>query len=198
MYTELQDATAFWKKPPAGPPYQSTWDLRRAYVDLGNVAKGRVALRVGRQDLNFGYGRLVGTSYWRNASRGYDAALATLNWDGIRVNAFAASQVVVLANGFSHHQEGNNLHGLYGSISKLVLDSTIEPYLFWRLSPGIKTEEGSLAKLDEKTAGLRWAGNRSPFDYDVEIAGQTGNIGPTRSAPGPGAPSPGTPFSREG
>ncbi len=180
LYTELQDATAFWKNPPLGPPYQSTWDLRRAYVDLGDIGKGRLALRVGRQDLNFGYGRLVGTSYWRNASRGYDAVLATLGWDWLRVSAFAASPVVVLDNGLSHHQEGNNLHGLYGDFDRLVPGSAIEPFVFWRLSPGIKTEEGGLAKLDEKTAGVRWAGDRSRFDYDVEIAGQTGSIGPDR------------------
>ncbi len=180
VYAELQDATAFWKTPPVGPPYQDTWDLRRAYVDLGNIEKSRVAFRVGRQDLNFGYGRLVGTSYWRNASRGFDAAMAIFNWDWLRVNAFSASQVIAQDNGLSHHQEGNDLHGLYTSFSKLVPDSAIEPYVFWRLSPGIKDEEGGLAQLDEKTVGLRWAGGLSQFDYDAEIAGQTGNIGPDR------------------
>ncbi len=177
LYAELQDATAFWKNPPLAPPYQSTWDLRRAYIDLGDLAKGHLAFRVGRQDLNFGYGRLVGTSYWRNASRGYDAALGAINWNWIRVTAFAASQVVAGANGLSHHQQGNNLHGLYGSLGKPVPKSSIEPYLFWRLSPGIKTESGGFGKLDEKTFGLRWAGAQSRFDYDAEIAGQVGHIG---------------------
>lgn len=177
VYVELQDATAFWKNPPVGPPYQSTWDLRRAYLDLGDLGKGRLALRVGRQDLNFGYGRLVGTSYWRNTSKGYDAVLAVGNWNGLRVSAFAASPVVALDNGLSHHQQGNDLHGIYGSLSKLVPHSSVEPYLLWRLSPGIKTEEGVPSKLDEKALGLRWAGDRARFDYDAEITDETGNIG---------------------
>lgn len=90
-YVELQDATAFWKDPPLAPPYQSTWDLRRAYLDLGDIEQSRIGFRVGRQDLAFGHLRLVGTAYWRNASRGYDAAMMVLNWNRVRVNAFAAS-----------------------------------------------------------------------------------------------------------
>jgi hypothetical protein len=180
VYAELQDATAFWKKPPLTPPYQSTWDLRRAYVDFGDVWKGQIALRVGRQDLNFGYGRLLGTSYWRNASRGYDAVLAALNWDFLHVSAFTASQVVATPNGLSHHQPGNNLHGLYGSFTKLVPEAAVEPYVFWHVAPGAKTEAGGLGRLDEKTVGLRWAGTRWRFDYDAEADGQWGGIGSDR------------------
>ena len=178
VFAELQDATAFWKDAPLAPPYQSTWDLRRAYVDLGDIEEGHVAFRVGRQDLNFGYGRLLGTAYWRNASRGYDAAMGVFNWDSLRVNVFAASQVVVAPSGLCHHQEGNDVHGIYGTLRKLVPHSTVEPYLFWHLAPGIKTEEGNLAKLDEKSFGVRWAGTASRFDFDAETVGQTGNIGP--------------------
>lgn len=176
-YVELQDATAFWKDQPLAPPYQSTWDLRRAYLDLGDIEQSRIGFRVGRQDLAFGHLRLVGTAYWRNASRGYDAAMMVLNWSRVRVNAFAASPVVPLDNGLSHHQQGNNLHGVYTSLKNLVPASAVEPYVLWRLSPGFKTEAGKISKLDEKTAGLRWAGTASRFDYDAEIAGQVGSIG---------------------
>jgi hypothetical protein len=179
-YAELQDATAFWKQPPVGPPYQATWDLRRAYVDLGASERSPLTVRVGRQDLDFGSGRLVGTSYWRNASRGFDAAMVTAQSTWFSVRAFAASPVVASANGLSHHQQGNNLHGLYGGLRRLIPGSVVEPYVFWRLSPRIKTEAGKLAKLDEKTVGLRWAGTASGFDYDAELAGQTGSIGSDR------------------
>ncbi len=179
-YVELQDATAFWKNPPLVPPYQSTWDLRRAYIDLGDIEESPVALRVGRQDLAFGHARLVGTSYWRNASRGYDAAMLVINGAQFRVNTFAASPVINTANGLSHHQPGNNFYGLYTSFGDWVPASVIEPYVLWRLTPRMPTEEGQLAKLDEKTFGVRWAGAASALDYDVETAGQVGNIGADR------------------
>ncbi len=177
VYAELQDADAFWKNPPLAPPYQSTWDLRRAYVDVGDIEQGRVAFRVGRQDLAFGHLRLLGTAYWRNASRGYDAAMAVFNASWLRMNVFAASQVIAAPSGLCHHQQGNNVHGIYSSLKKLVPHATVEPYVFWHLQPGIKTEDGNLAKLDEKTFGVRWAGTASRFDYDAETVGQTGNIG---------------------
>ncbi len=179
-YVELQDATAFFKSGPLLPPYQSTWDLRRAYVDFGNIQKDPIGLRVGRQDLAFGHLRLVGTAYWRNASRGWDAAMMVINWKLLRLNAWAASPVLSLANGLSHHQPGNNLHGIYSSLQNLIPGSAIEPYILWRLSPGFKTEGGAPAKLDEKTIGIHWAGTLSRFDYDAETAAQAGSIGTDR------------------
>jgi len=180
VYAELQDARAFGQDPPLAPPYQSTWDLRRAYVDIGEVEDSRIGLRIGRQDLNFGYGRLVGTSYWRNASRGFDAAMMSVNWSWLRVRAFSASQVVASTNGLSHHQQGNNLHGIYGGLKDRIPKSVIEPYVFWRLSPRVRTEGGTLAKLDEKAIGVRIAGIWSRFDYDAEVVGEVGHIGSDR------------------
>jgi hypothetical protein len=177
VYAELQDADAFWKKGPLSPPYQSTWDLRRAYVDFGDPDQSRISFRVGRQDLAFGHLRLIGTAYWRNASRGYDAALLVANWSSLRLNLFASSPVVCLDNGMSHHQQGNNFYGLYTVVKNPVPGAVLEPYILWRLSPGFRTEQGTWAKLDDKTAGMRWAGTASGFDYDTEGAAQVGNVG---------------------
>ena len=177
IYTELQDAHAVMKNPPLGPPYQSTWDLRRAYIDLGQIEVSPVSFRIGRQDLNFGDGRILGTSYWRNASRGYDAAMMVLRWNAVYVNAFAASPVVAGANGLSHHQQGHNLHGIYSTIRSLIPETDVEPYFLWRLSPGIRTENGTLAKISEKVAGVRWAGTRSWWDFSTEAVMEFGNIG---------------------
>src|ERR1051326_4078899 len=103
VYTELQDADVFGAAGLQKPPYQETWDLRRGYVDIGNMQEGRFALRAGRQDLNFEDGRLLGTSYWRNASKGYDAVEAVTNWNPLTLTAFAASPVIAAPNGLSHH-----------------------------------------------------------------------------------------------
>ncbi|MCL4402743.1 MAG: alginate export family protein, partial [Acidobacteria bacterium] len=139
-----------------------------------------VSLRVGRQDLSFGHPRLIGTSYWRNASSGYDAAMVAINSPRLKVNAWAASPVVVYDNGLSHHVQGNNFHGIYTTVNNPVPQSTIEPYVLWRLSPGFKTQAGQPAKLDEKTVGVRWAGQAARFDYDAEISAQTGSVGSDR------------------
>ena len=181
VYTELQDADAFFKTPPLAPPYQETWDLRRAYVDIGNMQEGHFAVRAGRQDLNFEDGRLLGTSYWRNASRGYDAVEAVTNWSAITATVFAASQVVIGDNGLSHHTPGNDLYGLDGKLKKAVPSAVVEPFLFWRLTPNLKTEGGAPAKLDEKVLGARLAGTvRKNWDYDTEGVMETGHQGSDR------------------
>lgn len=179
-YFELQDATAFGKSGPLAPPYQSTWDLRRAYIDLGDAAASHFGLRVGRQDLSFGHQRLIGTSYWRNVSRGWDAVLAEINEKRARVSVFSASPVVPGDNGLSHHTAGNNLHGVYAVLKPFNGESTLEPYALWKVARGLRTESGEAAKLDHKTLGLRWAGVASKLDYDAEIAAQTGTIGSDR------------------
>ena len=178
VYTELQDADAFFKAPPRMPPYQETWDLRRAYVDFGDIEEGHWALRAGRQDLTFEDGRLIGTSYWRNASRGFDAVEAVANREWIRATVFAASQVVIAENGLSRHQPGNNLYGLDARLNQLVRNTVVEPFLFWRVAPGIATETGAAAHLDEKTGGIRFAGAIGrAWDFDFEGARQFGHIG---------------------
>jgi hypothetical protein len=180
VYGELQDSTAFWKDQPKAPPYQSTWDLRRGYVDLGTIEVSPVSFRIGRQDLNFGDGRILGTSYWRNASRGYDSVMMVVRWKDLYINSFAAAPVIAGANGLSHHQQGNNLHGIYSTWRNLIPGTDLEPYVLWRLTPGIRTEAGPAAKMDEKTYGLRWAGTRSWFDFTSEAVVQSGHIGSDR------------------
>jgi hypothetical protein len=178
VYTELQDTDAFFKTPPRTPPYQETWDLRRAYVDLGDVQEGHWALRAGRQDLNFEDGRLLGTSYWRNASHGFDAVEAVTNWSQISATAFAASPVVIFENGLSHHQPGHNLYGLDAKLKGVVRGAAIEPFLFWRVAPGLVAENGAPAHLDEKTVGVRFAGTiREAWDFETEGAAQSGRLG---------------------
>ena len=178
VYAELQDTDAFLKHPPLAPPYQETWDLRRAYVDFGDIETGRVALRVGRLDLNFGDGLLIGTSYWRNASRGYDAVQVAANSSWIKATLFAASPVAIYDNGLSHHQPGNNIYGVDAKLPTAVPKSVLEPFVFWRVAPRLSTEEGAPAKLDQKTAGARLSGLIGhSVDYETEAAGQFGKLG---------------------
>ena len=100
IFAQTQDArVAFKNTKPAAPPYQDTWDLRQAYLELGNSEKGIVGVRTGRQELNFGEQRLIGSADWNNTARSFDAVRVTLRpLSGVRVDAFASS-VVVLQDG---------------------------------------------------------------------------------------------------
>ena len=174
---QTQDARAGWKnQKPYAAPFQDTWNLRLAYVELGDSEKS-TGLRVGRQELAFGSERLVGMSNWSNTSRSFDAVRGTLHRGHFRLDAFAASVVVLHDGEVGMHRAGNNLHGLYGGLEDLIPGSVIEPYFFWRLAPAGQTEIGSGGKLDSKTIGVRWKGMVRTIDYGIDIVGQTGSEG---------------------
>lgn len=179
---EAQDSHVSWGNTrPAPTSQQDSMDLRSAFVELGDAESGLLALRVGRQSLAFGEGRLVADPNWSNVGRSFDAVRATIRYGKLRLDAFSATVVRVRDGDFNKPSPGDNFHGLYAAVESLVPDSSFEPYVFWRLSPGVKSELGPAGKLDTKTVGFRWAGRLpSQFEYSVEIGGQAGRMASDR------------------
>ena len=174
-----QDAQVFGRNPkPDGPPFQDRMDLRAAYVEMGDSEKAAFGLRAGRQELVFGEQRLIGHVSWLNTARTFDAVRATFRRNGYRLDAFASSVVNIRDAEFNRHADGNNFHGLYGGIEKLIPNTVIEPYALWRLAPRMLTETGGRGNLDFKTYGIRLAGKLpAGFDYGLEMAKQAGGLG---------------------
>ena len=166
---------------PAPSSQKDAVDLRQGYMELGDSESSSMGLRVGRQALTFGDGRLVADSGWSNVGRTFDAVRVTWRYGGLRVDGFASSVVVCRDGEFNRPLAGDNLHGLYGSAQRLVPGATVDLYTLWRLSPKVAAESGLAGKLDSHTTGVRWAGKlRWGFDYAAEVAGQTGRFGNDR------------------
>lgn len=181
IYAEGQDARAISKQP-GQPPFENTWDIRQGFLELGKSDKGLFALRVGRQEINFGDQRLVGSSNWTNGARTFDAVRGIANFTlphaAIHFDVFAAAVVNAVNDTWDHHQQGNNFHGLHAEITKLLPGATLEPFLYWKLQPGLKNEAGAIARLNEKIFGVRWIGKLpAGFDYQLEIAKEIGSLG---------------------
>jgi hypothetical protein len=177
FFGEGQDSRAIGKSP-AVPTFQDTWDVRQAFVELGGGEKQMFDLRVGRQEINLGDQRLIGALNWTNTARTFDAARGTVHYKGYRLDIFAASVVNQVEGTWDHHQQGNNIHGLYGGIEKLVPGATIEPYVLWRVQPSVRNEAGSIANVDEKIPGIRWVGKLPMgFDYGTEMVKELGSLG---------------------
>lgn len=181
VVTQLQDARPFMQKPPWGPPNLNAWDLKLAYVQFGDPEKHWISVRVGRQLINYN-NTIIADSQWRNQGRSYDAIVANLHYSRYRLGLFAASAVVPLPEGVSHHQEGNNIYGAYGGIDHLVPNSILEPFVLWRLQPSVPIETTAKiknGKQDEWVYGLRFKGLAlKNLDYSAEWIGETGNDGP--------------------
>jgi alginate export protein len=182
MVAELQDARVLLNNRfiPNAPNYQDTWDLWQGYVQFGGPDSGWANLKVGRQVLEFGDGRVIGPSNWTNTARTFDAVLLDLQHAQSKVSLFASSVVVQQDGGFDRHVQGNNLYGIYGSSRDLIPQATLEPYVLWRVAPNNKklTASSFPGKLSEVTVGVRLAGKLpNAFDYNMEMQRQTGSIG---------------------
>jgi hypothetical protein len=173
---QAQDSRVFFTDVhPAPTSQRDPMDLRIGYVQFGNSETGMVSLRAGRQPLDFGEGRLVADPQWSNVGRSFDAARLTLRYRKLKVDAFSGASDKIYADGFSTPTPGEHFDGVYGSLDKVIPNSTIEPYVFWKMEHNVKGELVKSGDLSEKTAGIRWVGKLPVgFDYGMESALQRG------------------------
>ena len=181
IVSQVQDARPFLQNPPYGPPNEVRWDLKLAYAEIGDPETSWISLRVGRQLINYN-NTIIANSEWRNQGRSYDAAVTNLHYDSYRLGIFAASAVVPLISGISHHQDGNNIYGMYGGIDRLLPHSTLEPFVLWRVQPSVGIETTSkikTGKQDEEAYGVRFKGLLArSLDYSCEGILERGTDGP--------------------
>jgi alginate export protein len=172
---QLQDARAFDKTTGGtAVPFRNTLDLRMAYGELGGA---RNMVRAGRQELTFGEQRLIGHLNWVNNARSFDGVRATITRAPFKFDVFATSVVTIRPDAFDKSGYGNRLYGFYGSTTKAIPKATVEPYLFYRQSAGLKLETGGLGNIKQATMGTRVAGKLPrDVDYGLEMAAQTGSV----------------------
>ncbi len=180
VVAQVQDARSFLEKPPLGPPNNDRWDLKLAYAQFGDAEKDPVSVTVGRQLIDYN-NTLIANSEWRNQARSYDGVATNFRWNRFRAAVFAASVVDPLLYGISHHQEGNNIYGAYGWVSRVLPKSSIEPFVLWRVAPSVAVEASNVKSghLDEKAYGFRIRGTGiANFDYRYELVFERGLAGP--------------------
>ena len=180
---QLQDARSFLQSPPFGPPNLNAWDLKLAYAQFGDPETSWLSVRVGRQLINYN-NTILANSEWRNQARSYDAAVANLHYGRYRLGLFGGSIVVPLAQGISHHRPGNNIYGAYSSIDSIIPNSTLEPFVLWRLQPSIAIETAARLKTGKQTDfayGVRFKGlTLKSLDYSAEFILERSSDGPNK------------------
>lgn len=180
VVAQVQDARSFLQSPPLGPPNDVRWDLKLAYAEFGDAEKQPVSLTVGRQLMDYN-STIIANSEWRNQGRSYDGVVTNIHVDRLRAAVFAASVVNPLLDGISHHQEGNNIYGAYGWITRVLPKSSIEPFVLWRVAPSVAVQDSKIktGRLDEQAGGFRIRGtDLRNFDYRYELVLERGSAGP--------------------
>jgi len=177
---QVQDSRPMYQKPPYGPPNENRWDLKLSYAEFGNPIKHWMSLRVGRQLINYN-NTIIASSEWRNQGRSYDSVVANLQKGRFHLGVFAASVVDPLASGISHHQQGNNVYGLYGRFSAVIPRSDLEPFVLWHVQPRVVIDpaiSNAKGKQNLRGYGVRWKGQlHTAVEYSVQGVFEDGTQG---------------------
>jgi hypothetical protein len=178
---EVQDSRIFFNHHIANAnPFEDSWTLWQAYVQVGSPTSGWVDALAGRQVLKFGDERVIGPSNWLNVGRTFDVARVDLHHPGYEISIFGSSVVPGSNTDLHNALPGNNLYGVYASFKNIVPRATLEPYVLWRVAPAnfALPETVGRGHLNEVTIGLHFKGTLpADLDYDTEFDGQTGSLG---------------------
>ncbi|MBI5282211.1 MAG: alginate export family protein [Candidatus Solibacter usitatus] len=177
FFGEWQDVRAFGYNPPVPGTVANRMDLRQAYVEAGAAEGAGLGLRVGRQALKYGKGRLVWDPDWANFGRTFDAVRLTAAGRGARLDVFAASVLAPQDRRFDRSDTSNMLYGAYGSLERWGKRLRIEPYLFVKSNAIARNELGGAGALDLYSPGFRGAGLLSgSVDWEAEMVFQAGRL----------------------
>ncbi len=176
-----------------GAEGDNPFDLRQAWVEIGGGKVSPWSLKAGRQVLLYGDQRLIGPLEWSTLSRTFDAVkLRYDNGDGLWVDAFVSSVVVPDRYSVDESDHDSVFSGLYAHIPKTGPQDT-EVYLL-HLNDDDRGD-------DFITIGTHLKSNAAalgPWDYEAELAFQSGTAGGRDLTAFPATWKPATPSTPHG
>jgi hypothetical protein len=159
-------------------------DLQEGYIELFPESKRGFGMMAGRQMLNYGEGRVIGTPQWGNVARTYDHARLYYRLPKGRLEFLVVSPVKIRITEFNRPVLGDRVWGVYNSFPDFYGKHLLEAYLLRRNQnrPGGFTGGSRAAgtdKLGVNTLGFRLAGPAGMgLHYSTEAAVQNGKVGP--------------------
>ena len=155
---------------------RNVFDIRQGYVRIGDE-EGLWDVKVGRMRMSLGNERLLGRRNWSNTTPTHDMVKLAVHKGENRVDIFSSSNVIVDDGAFDKHVDGNNYHGVYGSLGSLIPNTRIEPYFTQRTLKRVTGENGFASDADIFTAGTRAQGTTlSGWDFELDYARQFGTF----------------------
>lgn len=195
VYAQTQDAREAFSERANIPGVRGAegtdaFDLRQAYVALGDLKRTPVQLTVGRQILGYGDGRLLGDSKWGNFGRTFDAVrLRFEHPKQFWAEGFMARPVQIKRGAFNDSDAEDNFYGLYFSTDAARVQTT-DAYVFYRSKRDHQPDLDPTNRIDAQgtwtgpaaefvTVGLRVKSLPETFgnwDYTGEVALQSGEL----------------------
>jgi hypothetical protein len=139
--------------------FQNETDVYEAYVTL-KFPDSPWKARLGRQEIDYGDGRLIGSNRWRNTGKTYEGGRLIYDRDDFTLDLFAVNVVLVDSNAWDKANEDDDILGAHASFTELPF-GTQDLYLIHRNSDELAREIytlGTLVKGGEGAADWRFEG----------------------------------------
>jgi alginate export protein len=172
-----QDARAPFYGANAPNTIRDTMDLQEAYIRLRAKNKKGLGGEFGREMLNFGESRLIGSPQWSNVSRTFDTGRVYYQSEKNRLEVSMVSPVKVRSDAFNAPDLGERIWGMYDTFSSFWRGASFDAYALRHSENKIGGWTGA-GTLGTDTFGGRFYGPLpGNFAYGFEGIGQTGHVG---------------------
>lgn len=142
-------------------------DLHQGYLDLAFDREVSGLLRAGRQEVNFGGQRLVGSVNWAQQARAFDGARLNLRRGNYGLQLLGSK---IAENSAPTQDEDAEFFSVYGLIG---LESAGDLDLYWLFDRNSSEDE----KTAEHTFGARWVAEFAGTQLRAEASFQKGDRG---------------------
>ena len=172
-----QDSRVPWYGVPAPNTMRDTMDLQEAYIELFAHNKTGFGASFGREMLNYGETRLIGSPQWSNVSKTFDHARLYYRTKKVRLEVLMVSPVKILTDSFNNPELGDRIWGTYDTFTNVSHGMSFDAYALRHSQNKIGGWTGT-GTLGTNSFGGRFYGTLPlNFTYSLEGVGQTGHVG---------------------
>jgi len=178
LFAQLRSAQEDGRRDGPRPIDEDQLNIQNLFIDLTPYSSGSKAatLRLGRQEVNYGSGRLISVQDGPNARLYFDGAKIMYKATGITIDAFVLAWARVLPGVFDNITLKKP--GLWGGYSTLSLAKIgdLDLYYIGFQGENIAYEQG-VGSEQRHTFGFRFWRKGKGFNHNLEAAWQSGRFG---------------------
>ncbi len=153
-------------------------DLQEGYIELFSAKQTGPGLTVGRQMINYGDTRLIGSPQWAYTARTWDTARLYHVTKRVRLELLMVSPVQTRNGEFNRPVLGDRIWGTYNTVKDIGVKNTVDFYIL-RHDQNRPAGFTGVGSLGINVFGSRWAiPLPRNFRFTVEGVLQNGHVGP--------------------
>jgi hypothetical protein len=152
-------------------------DLMQAFVDIRPPSPlgDAPVFRVGREELLFGFQRLIAVREGPNVRRDFDGLRFSDHWDGVTLDLITVRPVNDNTGVFDDHTNFRQL--LWGGYLTVPLGPVLKSDIYWLNYENESAKYRGLVGVERRqTFGTRLFGAADGFDWNAEVAVQQGTF----------------------